>query len=76
MRSILKAVNVVGMKMNSEKSVFNRKEMEMKSILIGSVDSSKVVLEEMIKLNFLVDPVFSRARGDYLILCAYQTNLT
>lgn len=33
--------------------------MEMKSILIGSVDSSKVVLEEMIRLNFPVDLVFS-----------------
>lgn len=31
----------------------------MKSILIGSVDSSKVVLEEMIRLNFPVDLVFS-----------------
>lgn len=33
--------------------------MKMKSILIGSVDSSKVVLEEMIRLNFPVDLVFS-----------------
>lgn len=31
----------------------------MKSILIGSVDSSKVVLEDMIRMNFPIDMVFS-----------------
>ncbi|MFS0645402.1 methionyl-tRNA formyltransferase [Siminovitchia sp. 179-K 8D1 HS] len=31
----------------------------MKSILIGSVGSSKIILEEMIKLNFPIDMVFS-----------------
>ena len=31
----------------------------MKSILIGSVGSSKVMLEEMIRINFPLDMVFS-----------------
>ncbi len=39
--------------------ILKSKERNMKSILIGSVDSSKVVLEEMIKLNFPIDMVYS-----------------
>lgn len=40
-------------------AILKPKETNMKTILIGSVNSSKVVLEEMIKLNFPIDMVYS-----------------